>query len=526
MQEPVVPNIIVITGAYPDIGKGTFTSSLAYLIKSHGYKVAPIKFDGYLNASSGTMNPYHGRLESAYSDEEVFVLENGYEGDADSGYYERFLHDTFMNESNISNGRLFGKLTQQEKDGKLRHGEVLNYRALRDLLEKWILDEARNNDFTFIEIGGTVGDKDSEILFDCLNLLKSRRKVRIFSLMLSPYFKKSSDIGTELSYRSKITRQAFEKSWRQGLMPDAIVMRASDKKIVKNDLEYLGLETGLNERKDVYIDPDLPTIYDLPDILERQGLSKRILAYFGRKTKKVAEKRIQQYAEKLRFIKEKPALNIAVFGKSVSDDSYVSLKEAIQHAGVGKGVMPQIVWLDDSENWKKTLMACSGLIVGESLRFTTEKLQAIQLARTKNIPTLAISFGCDLLIKEYFEHVLKKSFSIEELKEPPGEYAIYKSNMVVGKKELLTIPRIKHYSPTSFPERFRTNSKLGIEIARALDSSVLKSIIFSSNKDEVFGVEHSKHPFYVGVKFHPEFISHPMYPHPLFTKLFQVMIGK
>jgi len=388
------------------------------------------------------------------------------------------------------------------------------------------LCEAKNNDFTFVEIGGTIGDKDSEILFDCLNLLKSRRKARVFSIMLSPYLKKSSDIGTELSFRSKITRQAFEKSWRQGLMPDAIVMRASDKKIVKNDLEYLGLETGLNERKDVYIDPDLPTIYDLPDILEEQGLSRRILAYFGKKAKRATEKRIHKYAEKLRFISRKPALNIAVFGKSVSDDSYVSLREAVQHAGVEVGINSQIVWLDDEKNWQKALKTCRGLIIGESLRFIPEKLQAIQLARTKNIPTLAISFGCDLLVKEYFEHVLKKRISIEELKEPPEEYAIYKSDMVIGKRRLLTMPESKHYSPTSFPERFRTNSKIGIEIARALDSSVLKSIIFSSNKDEVFGVEHSKHPFYVGVKFHPEFISHPMYPHPLFTKLFQVMIGK
>lgn len=521
-----MPNIIVITGAYPDIGKGTFTSSLAYLIKSHGYKVAPIKFDGYFNASSGTMNPYHGRLESAYSNEEVFVLEDGYEGDADSGYYERFLHDSFMNESNISNGRLFGKIAQQEKDGKLRHGEVLNYRALRDLLEEWILDEAKKNDFTFIEIGGTIGDKDNEILFDCLNLMKSSKKASMFSIMLSPYLEKDSNDGTELSYRSKITRQAFERSWRLGLMPNAIVMRVSDKNIVKNDLEYLGLETGLNENKDVYLDLSLSTIYDLPEFLKKQGLDKKTLDYFGRKAKKVTEKRIQKYAEKLRFVGRRPLFNIAIFGKSVSDDSYISLKEAVQHAGVEIGMNSQIVWLDDEKNWQKVLKTCRGLIIGESLRFIPEKLQAIQIARTKNIPTLAISFGCDLLVKEFFENVLEKRISIEELKETSEKYEIYKSSMVVGKRELLIIPESKHYSPASFPERFRTNSKIGMEIARVLDNSALKPIIFSSNRDEVLGVEHSEHPFYVGVKFHPEFVSHPMYPHPLFTKLFQVAMKK
>jgi CTP synthase len=525
MKNNSIPNLVVVSGAYPDVGKGIFTSSLGCLVQSHGYSVYPVKFDGYLNASSGTMNPYHARMDSSYSEEEVFVLEDGYEGDADSGYYERYLHNVFLNESNVSNGRLFARLAQLEREGKLRYGEILNYRALRNLLERWLLEIAHKNDFTFIEIGGTIGDKDNEILFDCLNLIKSHGKANIFTIMLSPYLEKNSEEGTELSYRSKITRLAFEKSWRQGVMPDAIVMRVSGQlHMEKGDLEYIGLETGLSDNKDVYADNDLGSIYDLPAALRKQGLDKRVLEFFGLPSKatKIATD-IEKYAKKLAITSEQPPIRLAVFGKTMSDDSYVSLKDAIQHAGIANKKNVQIVWLDDEENWKSALQNASGLIVAEGLGFIEEKLQALHIAREKNIPTLAVSFGCSLMVKEFMENELKIKVSVEEIEGNSSNDACITSGFLRAGKQPISFGSSRFYKQLKFAERFRIKSIIGETVLSELVNTKLKPFATSPDKTEVFGVEHQDLDFYVGVAFHPEFISHPMHPHPLFEALVKRM---
>lgn len=519
-----IPNIVIVSGAYPDVGKGIFTSSLGYLIQTHGFSVYPIKFDGYLNASSGTMNPYHAQMESSYSEEEVFVLEDGYEGDADSGYYERYLHNTFMNESNVSNGRLFSRLMQMERDGELRHGEILNYRALRNLLEDWILDIARKNDFTFIEIGGTVGDKDNEILFDCLNLIKSHGKAKLFSIMLSPYLAKNSEEGTELSFRSKITRQAFEKSWRQGVMPNAIVMRISgNQKMEKSDLEYIGLETGLSDNKDVYADPDLPSIYALPADLRKQSLDKRVLQFFDLNSKTDSKHGdIETYAKKLEKTKTLQSIKLAVFGKTMSDDSYVSLHEAIEHAAIAERINVEIIWLDEEKNWKHALRQASGLIVAESLRFIDEKIYALKFARENKIPTLAISFGYNLMVKEFLQNQLSTFVNLEEIAKKKTDKNIISGALRTGSYPL-KIKKSKHYKPAKFPERFRIKSIPDTDVINKLSGTELKIFATNHEQTELFAVEHENHPFYVGVAFHPEFISHPMYPHSLFQNLVRKM---
>ena len=519
-------NIVAVCGAYPDIGKGIFASSLAYLIQENGISVSPIKFDGYLNYSSGTMNPYHGKIDSSYSEEEVFVLKDGHEGDADSGYYERFLHQEFDEKSNISNGKLFAMLSNREKSGELRHGEVLNYRVLRNILEELVLKEAKKTNILFVEIGGTIGDKDNEILFDSLNLIKAQQKSNVFTIMISPYLSKTTEQGTELSYRSKITRQAFEKVWRMGLMPNAIVMRiAGAQNVVANDLEYIGLETGLSKTDDLYLDPDMESIYELPELLSKQNIDTKVLTYFGLKqdrTKRTG--RIEEYTAKLLQIKRnKNVMKLGIFGKSVSDDTYLSLIEAVDHASVANDVKVDVMWLDDSIDYIKDLDGIDGLIVGESLRFIQEKLHALEHARNTQLPTLAFSFGFDLFIKEYFENELKKKLNIDEIESIGAKCQIIKNTLIVGNRDI-DLVKSDHYRAGTYRERFRTNSALNMHAVMLLEnSSDLNVVGVDSKSKQPVVVEHAKLPFYIGVKFHPEFISHPMYPHQLINKLIQTM---
>lgn len=179
-----IPNIVAIIGAYPDIGKGIFTASICYLLQEAGFSVAPMKFDGYMNYSSGTMNPYHGGSDFKYTEEEVFVLHDGYEGDADSGYYERFTHKIFGNKSNITNGRLFSIVREMENKDKKNYGEILNYRTVRNVLSDWILNETGKSEITVLELGGTIGDKEAEVMFDTLHLLQAQKKISLFTIML------------------------------------------------------------------------------------------------------------------------------------------------------------------------------------------------------------------------------------------------------------------------------------------------------------------------------------------------------
>ncbi len=511
------PNIVVIVGAYSDIGKGIFTGSLCYLLQELGVLVSPLKFDGYMNYSSGTMNPYHGKVGYKYNEEEVFVLNDGYEGDADSGYYERFTHNIFSNRSNITNGRLFSIIHDMEYESKLNHGQIFTYRHIRKVISDWILEEAGKLDIIVLEVGGTIGDKESEVLFDTLNLLKSQQKISVYTIIISPYFVHTKSEELEMSYRSKITRQAFEKSWRLGLVPNAIVFRTPKNiQILHNDLNLIGQDTGLLDKKDIYIDPDLDNIYELPEHIKNQYLDKNILKYFGLKklfTKRT--NRLKKYTQDIKLAKKE--LILGVFGKNVSDDSFISLKEAINHAGFFQGVKVKIVWIDDSKDYKQDILKVDAFIIGEGLNYVWEKINVLTYARKNLIPCLAISFGCSLLVKEFIENNLNKKVSIEELGEN-GLLIINKEDLKTGSIKLRLSSPVQ-YRQLPISERIRHWSKYPKEIEEILKTSDLqiKGFDFDTNQPVLF--EDKNHPFYVGCMFHPEYISHPGYPHPLFIKL-------
>ncbi len=517
-KEPIL-RIIVTVGAYPDVGKGIFTSSLGYLLQESSFDVLPLKFDGYMNSSSGAMNTYHGNMASKYSEEEVFVLKDGYEGDADSGYYERFLHSSFEHTSNITNGKVFTEILDLEKKQLLRQGEVINYRYIRNYFIDQILSEAAKCSILLLEIGGTVGDKEAEIMFDCLTLIKNRQKAEVYTILLSPYLPQNSESGLELSYRSKITRQAYEKSWRLGLLPNAIVMRtqsASD--LISNDLEYIALESGL-ELEDIFVDPNSASIYELPQLLSNQKLQERVCSYFHLTPKlDSSTHRLETYANKIQEAEGKKQCTVAVFGKSVSNDTFVSLKEGIQHAAIFCDLSIKLIWLDDSTQYLEDLKHADVLIVGEGLEKIEEKMASLQYMREKKKPVLAFSFGMDLLLKEYMEHRQKQAVVVCEIEDGEG-LRIEKGQLQKGTLAI-TIEGHSAYIPTEFEERVRCFSSVSADLLSKLKESKLSITAYSHEMTQPAVVELSDHPFYVGVRFHPEFISHPGFPHPLFAALF------
>ena len=487
-----VPKIIVVAGSYPDVGKGVFSSALGYLLKTFGYSVQMLKFDGYLNVSSGTMNPYHHDMDLAYSEEEVFVLADGYQADADSGYYERFLHESFLSDSNITNGQLFNQIINLSNAGN-----ILNYRAMRNLLKKRILNPNYfDKDFLIIEIGGTIGDKESEIMFECLNLLRQQEEIKMFPIMLSPFFYEKSAPKTELSFRSKIIRQAYEKLWRFGLAPKAIVLRQKDdNSLEKQDLEYIALETGLSIDK-VFIDKDQDSIYDLPASLRKQRLPELIMDYFGCNYRKPDNKFIEEYAELLKKRNTFSAKKIAIFGKTMSYDTYVSLKEAIFHAAIGNRINPEIVWLDDSRDWKQDLKKCSALIVGEGLENNIEKIKSLEFAYANDLPTLALSFGVNLMMKSVTK------LNVEELGEGRSDIkngVLFSGDLKGERLRISSIPK-KNILPI---------------IKDKFDALLVDDVVFE--------IKGRNKVYFVGTIYHPEFNSHPMFPHRVFDELMRCL---
>lgn len=483
-----VPRIIVVTGSYPDVGKGIFSSALGYLLKTFGYSVQMLKFDGYLNVSSGSMNPYHRTIDISYSEEEVFVLADGYQADADSGYYERFLHEPFFADSNITNGQLFNQIINL---GTV--GEILNYRAMRNLLKKRILNpDFCDKDFLIIEVGGTVGDRESEIMFECLSLLQQQEEIKMFPILMSPCFYEKSAPGTELSFRSKIIRQSYEKLWRLGLAPKAIVLRQKNNNLLeKQDLEYIAIETGLSPDK-IFIDKNQNSIYDLPASLRKQKLPELVMDYFCCNHRKPNDKLIEKYAELLNNRKIYPVKKIAIFGKTMSYDTYVSLIEAVFHSAIKNKINPEIIWLDDSKDWKQDLKKCSALIIGEGLDNSMNKIESLKLAYAKNIPTLALSFGINLMMKSIV------NLNIEELgdKEPD-------------------IKNEKMFSGSLCNERLRISS-----IPRKNVLPIIKDdfdVVFID--DVIFEIMGKNKTYFMGTIYHPEFNSWPMLPHRTFDDL-------
>jgi CTP synthase len=517
--------IIPIIGAYPDIGKGLLTSSIAYLLKEAGITVSPLKFDGYLNYNSGSMNAYHANMEHLYNEEEVFVLKDGFEGDADSGSYERFLMEEYDQKSNLTNGQLFKNLLQAEKKGKFPTGEVLKFLHIRKEIEKWLIENATQKEIVILEIGGTIGDPESKMVYETLSSLKESCQIQIFPIMLSPYFSSGSKTTNfELSFRSKLTRMANDLSWRLGLKPKMIILRTGKKeKILSQDLNYIASDCAL-PKKLILKDPECNCLYELPGKLHRQNILEPILGHFSLKTKKNHQtKRLEKYLQRREKIQATPQNNIqvAVFGKTPSFDSYISLKEAIQHSCTEIGQFPQITWLDGLSKRERKMITnkIDCLIVAEGLKYLSEKKRTLRKAREDKIPTLAIAFGADLAIIEYLQSKGHKVTHPEIETIRKSHFFKKTKKIIVGSYRLKQIRKIhkKRFSSDNL-ERFRTYTLPSEKTFQLLKKEGFTPQLVSQKLGPV-AWQLSMHPFYVAARFKPEFKSYPGKAHPLFNQL-------
>ena len=524
--------IFVTGGVVSSLGKGLSSASLAYLLKSQGYKVRIRKMDPYLNVDPGTMSPFqHG---------EVFVTDDGAETDLDLGHYERFTNISSKKSDNITTGRIYSDIIKKERRGGYLGKTVQVIPHITDRIKEFIKKDISNEDFVICEIGGTVGDIESLPFIEAIRQFSNehgKSKTLFIHLTFVPFLKSSDEIKT------KPTQHSVKELRSIGIQPDIIICR-SQQSIPLDQRKKISLFCNVSI-ENVIETVDVRTIYEAPISFFNQKLDKQVLNYFKLISKKKANLLPWKKITKI-TLNTKKTINIAIIGKYVNlKDAYKSLDEALVHGGIHNNLKVNLVRIE-SDNLKPTeiknkLKNVSGILIpgGFGKRGTEGKIAAIKYARTNKIPFLGICFGMQMAIIEFARNVLKINKASSSELNPKctpvvGLIHEWKKNgktikgtdkdlggtMRLGlyEAELINNSLIRSiYNSRTIQERHRHRYEVNVNYKNEYEK---KGLIFSGNspdKNLPEIIELNNHPWFIGVQFHPEFKSRPLSPHPLFS---------
>ncbi len=524
--------IFVTGGVVSSLGKGLSSASLAFLLKSQGFNVRLRKMDPYLNIDPGTMSPFqHG---------EVFVTDDGAETDLDLGHYERFTNISARKSDNVTTGKIYSDILKKERKGEYLGKTVQVIPHVTNQIKEFIKKDITKEDFVICEIGGTVGDIESLPFLEAIRQFSNEdgyNKSLFIHLTLVPFLKSSDEIKT------KPTQHSVKELRSLGIQPDIIICR-SEKPIPLDQRKKISLFCNVRY-KNVIETVDVKTIYEAPKSFYDEKLDKQVLSFFKIKPKRKVNLRPWNKITKT-ILKSKNEVNIALIGKYVNlKDAYKSLDEALIHGGIKNNVKVNLLRLDseklNNKEINQNLKKVSGIIIpgGFGKRGTDGKIMSIRYARQMKIPFLGICFGMQLAVIEFARNVLKiKNAGSSELdtkcepvvglmEEWDKNGSIIKgSNMDLGGTMRLGSynSKLRHnslikkiYKKSNISERHRHRYEVNFNIKEKFEK---KGMIFSgSSPDNKLTeiVELKSHPWFIGVQFHPEFKSRPLYPHPLFS---------
>lgn len=520
-----VKYIFITGGVVSSLGKGIASASLGLLLERRGYRVNFLKFDPYINVDPGTMNPYqHG---------EVFVTEDGSETDLDLGHYERFTRLTMGRENNFTTGRIYFDVITRERQGAYLGGTVQIVPHITNEIKQVILDRGKDSDIVLCEIGGTVGDIESLPFLETIRQFPrevGKENVAYVHLTLVPYVRASCEIKT------KPTQHSVHKLREIGISPNVIVCRAEEP-LPEDVRQKIALFCNVDQEA-VISAPDVPSIYEVPMEFHRQKLDTLLLRYFRLRTPRAEMHDWISLVQKARRIRK--SVSIGVVGKYVDlQDSYKSLIEALQHAGVYNGVKVKIRWLDSeeievSEDPSLLFQGLGGILVpgGFGARGIEGKMRAIRHAREEGVPFLGICLGMQLAVIEFARNVLGLSgASSREFDKNPAHAIIDLLPGQSDQKEVGGTMRLgaydvdlqegsrvfSLYGNKRIRERHRHRYEFNARYQKEMESRGLLVSGTYSDRKLVETVELSGHPFFLASQFHPEFKSRPVNPHPLFV---------
>ncbi len=520
--------IFVTGGVVSGLGKGITAASIGRLLKSRGINVTIQKFDPYLNIDPGTMNPcQHG---------EVFVTDDGLECDLDLGHYERFIDENLNRYSNITTGRIYMQVLNKERKGEYlgKTIQVIPHitNEIKDTVYK--AGEISQSDVVITEIGGTVGDIESQPFLEAIRQVKTEKgadNVMFVHVTLIPYLPKSEELKT------KPTQHSCKELMGIGIIPDIIVARTSyplDDEIKAK----IGLFCNISPNN-VIENMDADSIYDVPLMFEKQNVANLILKKFRLKETKNDLLEWNKLCKKKENITSQ--VEIAIVGKYVSlKDAYISIYEALSHAGVANDVNVKIRWVDseilETKKASDILNGVDGIVVpgGFGNRGIDGKINAIKYARENNIPLLGICLGMQLMVVEFMRNVvgLKDANSLEFDKATANPVInIMESQISVenvgGTMRLGKYPctldvntnAYNAYKENLIYERHRHRFEFNNDYRDIANKNGLVISGVSPDSRLVEIVELKNHRWAVGVQFHPELKSRPNRPHPLFKEL-------
>ena len=527
--------LFITGGVVSSLGKGIAAASIGSIFESRGLKVSLIKVDPYINVDPGTMSPFqHG---------EVFVTNDGTETDLDLGHYERFVRFQASKKNNFTAGKVYESVIKRERKGDYLGGTVQVIPHITDEIKSRIKNGAKGADIAIVEIGGTVGDIESQPFIEAIRqmtLEMPKERTAIAHLTLVPYIKVSEELKT------KPTQHSVKELRSLGLQPDCLICRL-EKELPKDEKNKIASFCSVHPDSVISMH-DADTVYSIPLLLHHQGVDKILMKSLNIKQSKKPNLNDWKRVVKAKLNPKKEA-NIAIVGKYVElKDSYKSLNEALDHAGIINKAKVNLTFIDaakiNKSNVKKNLSFADAVLVpgGFGERGIEGMIIACQFARESNIPYFGICLGMQIAVIEFARNILgfKNANSTEfnpetkfpviglvtEWKDKSGntEYRDDSSDLggtmrLGGQTCILRKSSLSHklYKDNKIIERHRHRYEFNPEYRKILNSNGMLISGTSEDGKLVEMIEIKNHPWFIGCQFHPEFTSNPRDGHPLFN---------
>lgn len=516
--------VVVTGGVVSSLGKGVTAASLGLLFKSRGYKVEILKFDPYLNVDAGTMNPFqHG---------EVFVTEDGAETDLDLGHYERFLNQNCHRQNNVTAGQIYEQVISWERSGHYLGKTVQIVPHVTDEIKRRI--RILKADIVIVEVGGTVGDIEGLPFLEAIRQFRlevGRNNIAFVHVTLVPYL---AVIG---EHKTKPTQHSVMKLREIGIEPDLIICRTAD--ALSDDLRAkIALFTNVEKERVISEWNVKKFIYEIPEILHSQKTDEILLKILGLKNNPPDLKDWSEMLKNAEKASQKVVIGIA--GKYIQvKDSYKSILEALRHAALSNQVVLEVRYIDvESENLIQECQKVQGIVVpgGFGERGIEGKIAIASYTRQKKIPFLGICLGMQCAVISFARDVAGMPGANSTEFNPRTPYPVIDylpkqlarketgGSMRLGRYGCQIKPQTlarKLYGRKFTYERHRHRLELNNRFKKKLEKHGL--VISGVNPETKLAeiIELPDNDFYVGVQFHPEFLSRPLKPHPLFNGLIQ-----
>ena len=545
--------IFVSGGVISGIGKGTTAASIALLLKSAGYKIAPLKFENYLNLDAGTINPIeHG---------DPFLCEDGTEGDMDIGTYEKFLNEDMGKDNFVTMGNIYNTVIEKERRFEYEGEDVEAIPYITDEIISRINNVARKMqaDIVIIELGGTAGEYQNIFYYEASRMMTLKKPQDVVHIHVS-YVPTPGHLGEP---KTKPTQLSVRTLNSMGIQPDFIITRG-EKYLDQRRKDRLALFCNMH-KDDIISSPDLPSVYQIPIVLHDQELDKKILKKLGLTVKSPDLKAWNKFVESTKNTKKE--IEIAIVGKYFGTgeyqlrDSYAALFDAIDHASWSLGVKVKTRWIDaekiEKEGIDNIIGKPNGIIVpiGWGERGAEGMIRAASYAREYGIPYLGLCYGMQLAVISFARDVLgfKDANTEENIKNTkhPVIHFIPKQKELVKKRAYGGTMRLggwdaivkngtiafdlykkykgfkneeKHLTSERHRHRYEFNNRFIKDFEKKGLTISAKSS--EENLVEIVELPKDQHPFYFGTQGHPEYKSRPLSPHPIFLGFIEACQNK